>query len=118
MRKILVGVTLLLTSALVSGCGTSTAVSQYAGLPRDALPKDHFEYVPAKNDRHDRAAKAASQTESTSAEDFSIDDENRHLAKALKICRNCVSPSRESADTAQASDDPSSSPLREAQTRH
>jgi hypothetical protein len=117
MRKILVSGTLLLTTAVLSGCGTSTMVSQYAGLPRDALPKDHFEYAPARSERYDRAAKAASQTESASAEDFSLDDENQRLAKALKICRNCVSPSRESTDNAQASDDPSSSSLREAQAR-
>jgi hypothetical protein len=119
MRKILPCVTLLVTSALLSACATSTTVSQYAGLPRDALPKDHFEYVPANGDRHDRASKAASQIDSKPAETFSLDDENQRMANVLKICRDCapVSPSNESTENAQVSSENSSPPLREAQVR-
>src|SRR5260370_902116 len=119
MRKTLLSVTLLLASAFLSGCGTNTTVSQYAGLPRNALPRDHFEYVPANADLHQRASKAASQPDSKPAANFWLDDENQRLAKVLRICRNCggVSPSHESAETAQAAGDPSPTPLREAQAR-
>jgi hypothetical protein len=119
MRKIVPPVALLLISALLSACATSTTVSQYAGLPRDALPRDHFEYVPANGERYDRAAKAASRTDSKPAEKFSLDDENQRLAKVLRICRSCgpVSPSNQSTENAQASGETSLSALREAQAR-
>lgn len=119
MRKIISGVGLLLTAALLSGCASSTMVSQYAGMPRDALPRDHVEYAPASGSRHARAAEVADQTDLKPAADFSLDDENQRLAKVLKICRNCggASPSAKSTEVGQASDDPSSSLLREAQVR-
>jgi hypothetical protein len=119
MRKILLGVTLLLTGALASGCATSTTVSQYAGLPRDALPRDHLEYVPASAARHDRAAKAVMPPDAQPAANLPLDDENQHLAKVLKICRNCgtVSAADESTETAPAAGDPSPLAVREAQVR-
>ena len=120
MRKIIPGVGLLLTAAVLSGCASSTMFSQYAGMPRDALPRDHVEYVPTSASRHARASELAEQPDSKPAADFSLDDENQRLAKVLKICRNCggASPSANSTEVGQASDDPSSSPLREAQARH
>ena len=119
MRKIIPGVGLLLTAALLSGCASSM-VSQYAGMPRDALPRDHVEYAPANVSRHARAAEVAYQPDLKPAADFSLDDENQRLAKVLKICRNCggASPSAKNTEVGQASDDPSSSVLREAQVRH
>ena len=120
MRKIISGVALLLIAAVLSGCATSTTVSQYAGMPRDALPRDHVEYAPASVSRHARASEVAGQPGSKPAKYFSWDDEDQRLTKALKICRNCggASPSAKSREIGQASDDPSSSPLREALARH
>ena len=119
MRKIIPGVALLLTTAVLSGCASNTTVSQYAGMPRDALPRDHVEYAPSGS-RHERTARVVNRPDSKPATDFSLDDENQRLAKVLKICRNCggASPSAKSTEIGQASDDPSSSPLREAQVRH
>src|SRR6266702_5228389 len=95
MRKIISGVGLLLTTAVLSGCATSSMVSQYAGMPRDALPRDHVEYTPTSVGRHERTSAAADQPDSKPATAFSLDDENQRLAKVLRICRNCggVSPS-------------------------
>jgi hypothetical protein len=119
MRKIISGVALFLTAALLSGC-SGTMVSQYAGMPRDALPRDHVEYAPASVSRHERASKAVDQPDSKPGTEFSLDDENQRLTKVLKICRNCggASPSAKSTEIGQASDDLSSSSLREAQVRH
>jgi hypothetical protein len=119
MWKSLLSVTLLLTGTVLSSCGTNTTVSQYAGLPRNALPRDHFEYVPANADLRERSSEAASQPDAKSAANFSLDDENQRLAKVLRICRNCegVAPSHESTETAQAAGDPSSTLSREAQAR-
>ena len=119
MRKIISGIALLLTTAVLPGCASSTMVSQYAGMPRDALPRDHVEYAPTSVSRHARTSEVADQSDSKPAADFSLDKENQRLAKVLKICRNCgsVSPSAESTEVGQVSDDPSSAPLREAQVR-
>ena len=120
MHKIVSGVALFLTAALLSGCASNTMVSQYAGMPRDALPRDHVEYAPAGGSRHARTSEVADQRDSKPAADFSLDDENQRLSKVLKICRNCggTSPSAKSTEIGQASDEPSSSALREAQVRH
>ena len=119
MCKIISGVALLLTTAVLSGCASSTMVSQYTGMPRDALPRDHVEYAPASIGRHERISEVAEQPDSKPTTTFSLDDENQRLAKVLRICRDCagVSPAVKSTDVGQASDELSSSPLREAQVR-
>ena len=119
MKKIL-SVALLVTAAVLSGCATNTAVSEYAGLPRDALPKDHVEYVPAHSRRSVQTSNAQSSQASDTATNFSLDQENQRLAKALRICRDCVpgaSPEA-AAETAQASDGVSAKTVREAEVRH
>jgi hypothetical protein len=120
MRKIVSGIAFLLTAAVLSGCATNTTVSQYAGMPRDALPRDHVEYAPASVGQHARTSKAVDQADLKPTTDFSLDDENQRLAKVLRICRDCggVSPSAQSTEVGQASDEPALSPLREAQARH
>jgi hypothetical protein len=86
MRKSVIGLAALLAGSLLSGCASST-VSQYAGLPPSQLPKDHLGYEPARPARTSENA-SRSKTAGATAE-LSLDDENRRLAKMLKICRNC-----------------------------
>ena len=119
MKKIL-SLALLAAAAVLSGCATSTAVSEYVGLPRNALPKDHVEYVPAHSHRSVQTSNAQSGQASDTAANFSPDEESQRLAKALRICRDCVpgaSP-QAAAETAPASDDAQAKTVREAEVRH
>ena len=119
MKKIL-SLALLAAAAVLSGCATGSAVSEYAGLPRNALPKDHVEYVPAHSHRSVQTSNAQSGQATDTAANFSLDEENQRLAKALRICRDCVpgvSP-EPVAETAQASDGTPAKTVREAEVRH
>jgi hypothetical protein len=119
MKKIL-SLALLVTAAALSGCASSMNVSQYAGLPRDALPKDHLEYVPAHSHRSVQSSNASNAQGSDTAANLSPDQENQRLAKAIRICRDCMPGSNPEAgaDTAQASDGTPAKTVREAEVRH
>ena len=119
MKKI-PSVALLITAALLSGCASSMNVSQYAGLPRDALPKDHVEYLPAHSHRSVQTSNASNAQGSDTAASLSPDQENQRLAKAIRICRDCMPGASPEAGTeiAQAPDGTSAKTVREAEVRH
>ena len=92
MRIIFLSLTLALLGPLVGGCSGSTTVSEYAGMPRYLLPKDHQDYRPL----HAASAPGSSvgnPEKSTGglSLDASFAEEDARLRKVTKICRDCTS---------------------------
>jgi hypothetical protein len=119
MRRIFFSITVTLVSSVITGCATSTSVSQYAGLPRHLLPKDHLNYRPLNVARGHRATTHAA---TSPAEDPLGEEGNIHLAKMMRICQNCMpvivpSTSYDSAESLQAHDAAIARALREIQAR-
>ena len=126
MRRILFSITVILASSVLTGCATSTTVSQYAGLPRHLLPKDHLDYRPLNVTHAHRAPKIFSSSvrhaANSTAGDSLDEEENIHLAKMMHICQNCMpvtgpSTSYDSAESLQAHDAAIARALREIQAR-
>jgi hypothetical protein len=87
------GIALAVLLPLIAGCAGSTTQSQYAGMPRHLLPRDHFEYRPLRlASRDPRQRQQISQrTRLMSSVEFSLDDEDKRLRNVMNICRNCGS---------------------------
>ena len=111
MRKIIFSIALTLVSIVLPGCATSTTVSQYAGLPRNMLPKDHIEYEPNAPAQRSRSE----MRETNRAAGLSLDEENARLVQLLKICRGCMDDAKSygSAANLQHREAAISRPLRE-----
>jgi hypothetical protein len=122
MRRIFFSIAVMLASSVITGCATSTTVSQYAGLPRHLLPKDHLDYRPLNVTRAPKIFSSSVRHAANSTEDPLGEEENIHLAKMMRICQSCMpitvpSTSYESAESLQAHDAAIARALREIQAR-
>jgi hypothetical protein len=92
MRIIYLSFILGLLGPLVAGCSGSTTVSEYAGMPRYLLPKDHQEYRPLHT-ASAQGSSAGNPEKSTGglSLDKSFAEEDARLRKVTKICRDCTS---------------------------
>jgi hypothetical protein len=100
MRKILFSIFLTAISPVISGCSSSLTVSEYAGVPRDQLPRDHMDYRAAGSTRAPRirdVVEVPVQPETRSSALSSIDEENRRLSRMTNICQGCVAKNQPSA---------------------
>jgi hypothetical protein len=90
MRIVLPSLILGLLGPFIAGCSCSTTVSEYAGMPRYLLPKDHVDYQPL----HPAVARASNKPEKPAGAlslDESFAEEDARLRKVTKICRDCMS---------------------------
>jgi hypothetical protein len=126
MRRLIFSIAMALISPIITGCSTSATVSQYAGLPRHLLPKDHLDYRPL-NSAHahylTKVSSASATPDGNAIDKFALDEENIRLAKAMTICRHCMpsnmpSPSYDSAESLQAHEAAIARALLEIQARH
>jgi hypothetical protein len=112
-------------AVLLGGCTSSTTVSQYAGLPRHLLPRDHVDFRPLHVGRthlDQKMANSFAALTANSTTEISADQESTRLAKVMRICKNCMptaisSPSYESTETLAAHDAAIARALREIQAR-
>jgi hypothetical protein len=93
IRIVLLNITLVLTGPLMAGCAGGTTASEYAGTPRDLLPKDHVEYQPLQSSSAPPprlASSAIAKSGHPSLEGTFLEEDVR-LRKVTKICQNCAS---------------------------
>jgi hypothetical protein len=82
-----------LLGPLVAGCSGATAVSEYAGMPRNQLPKDHRDYQPLHQTAARGPAIDVGKQEKLAANpslDGSFAEEDARLRRVTKICQNCT----------------------------
>lgn len=84
-------------SILAAGCGTSSTLSEYAGMPTDQLPPDHAQYRPRVASRSNPLPEATAQVTPaplTPQEENArflafLQAENERLTKVTTICSRC-----------------------------